>query len=320
MEPQGADVVRLSLLSQIVSEISLSIQFDISEVQRDRLIRSSNGLLQWMGLNAIERQLEKPGGLPAVLRLVAPFSYPEQVRALGWMTQRAAGNRKTAEIYNGLVGALHGALPTTISADELRRLVDSLRGHMRQLTWAEPWLFQDVVFPLLQKDRVNFDDACEIWVQELAALLEPEPKHQTRLFDRAREGQTTNIAAFLFAYSCPERQQASLELMKAILKPQRRIVQQPLASTSDWTRWNAALVVSMWVLTFTRWGQHYLRAHGMTNRELEELSIDAGKLAMVRPMNEWRSMSTGKPGELAAFLDQVEELLASNDESKSESQ
>jgi hypothetical protein len=320
MEPQGPDAVRLSLLSQIVSEISLSMQFAISEVQRDRLIRSSNGLLQWIGLNAIERQLEEPGGLAAVLRLVATFAYSEQVSALGWMVHRAARNPKTSEIYNGLVAALHGALPTSIPAEELRDLVDSMRGHMRELAWAGPWLFQDVVSPLLQSGRANCDDACEIWVQELGTLLEPGPKQQTWLFDRAREGQTTNIAAFLFAYSGPDRQQASLQSMKKILKPQRRIVQQPLASTSDWTRWNVALVVSMWVLIFTRWGQYYLRARNITNCELEELSIDAGKLAMVRPMNEWRSMSTGKPGELAAFLDQVEELLAPNDESKSESQ
>jgi hypothetical protein len=313
-EPQGPDVVRLSLLSQIVSEIALSVQFDISEVQRDRLVGSSNGLLQWMGLNAIEMQLEKPGGLATVLQLVAAFTYPERVRALGWMVHHAAESAKKADIYKGLIVALHEALPATIPAEELRCLVDSMRGHMRQLTWAEPWLFQDVVLPLLQNDCANTDDACNIWVQELAALLEPGPKHQPRLFDRAREGQTTNIAAFLFAYSSRERQQATLKSMQAILKRQQRSVQQPLASTSDWTRWDGALVVSMWILTFTRWGQYYLRGRSMTDRELDELSRGARELAMVRPMDEWRSEGAGKQGELAAFLDQVEELLASNDE------
>jgi hypothetical protein len=47
MEPQGPDALRLSLLSQIISEISLSTQFNIGAAQRDRLIRSSNGLLKW---------------------------------------------------------------------------------------------------------------------------------------------------------------------------------------------------------------------------------------------------------------------------------
>lgn len=255
-----------------------------------------------------------------MLQSVATFSYPEQVRALSWMVHRAARNPKRAEIYNGLVAALHEALPATIPADELRRLVDSMRGHMQQLAWAEPWLFKDVVFPLLRNERANTDDACEMWVQELAALLEPKLEHQPLQFDRAREGQTTNITAFLFAYSSSGRQQASLKSMQAILKRQRRIVQQPLASTSDWTRWDGALVVSMWILTFTRWGKYYLRARGITDRELEELSRGARELAMVRPMNEWRSKGTGKQGELPAFLDQVEELLASSDESKRESQ
>ena len=73
----------------------------------------------------------------------------------------------------------------------------------------------------------------------------------------------------------------------------------------------------MWILTFTRWSQYYLRGRAMTDRKLEQLSRDARELAMLRPMNEWRSMDAGNQGELAAFLDQVDELLTSNDESKS---
>jgi hypothetical protein len=70
----------------------------------------------------------------------------------------------------------------------------------------------------------------------------------------------------------------------------------------------------MWMLTFTRWCQYYLRERNMPNRELEEMSQDIRKLAMVRPMSEWRSEGGGKNGELAAFLDQVEGLLSSGDE------
>lgn len=319
-EPEVPDAMRLSLLSQIVSEISLSVQFDISEAQRDRLVRSNNGLLQWMGLNAIEMQLEKPGGLATVLQLVTAFTYPERVRALGWMIHHAEGDPKKSEIYKGLVAALHETLPATISAEELRRLVDSMRGHMRQLAWAEPWLFRDVVFPLLRNERAKTDDACGIWMQELVGMLKPQLKGEPCLFDRAREGQTTNITAFLFANSSPERKQASLKSLLTILKGQQKIVQQPLASTSDWSRWDGALVVSMWILTFTQWSQYYLREGDMPDRELDELSSTARKLAMVRPMVEWRSEGAGKQGELASFLDQVEELLASSDESKSKLQ
>jgi len=308
-EPQGQDAVRLSLLSQIVSEIGLSVQFNILEVQRDCLLLSSNGLLQWMGLNALEMQLEKSGGLDTVLQRLATFAYPERVRALGWMVNHAASDPSRAEVYNGLVVALHEALPATIPKAELKHLIDSMRGHMQQLSRTEPWLFQDVVFPLLQNERANTDDACGIWVHELVAWLEPKLKNPILLFDRMREGQTTNITAFLFAYSSPERQQTSLKCMQAILKRQRQIVQQPLASTSNWARWDNALKISMLILAFTRWAQYYMQERGVTDR-LEELSQQARDLAMVRPMNEWRLEGYGKQGELAGFLDQVEELLA----------
>ncbi len=312
-EPQGSDAMRLSLLSQIVGEISLSAQFEISEVQRSLLVRSNNGLLQWMGLNAIEIELEKPGGLAKVLNLVAGFTYPERVRTLGWMINHAAKNDKKAEIYKGLVHALHATLPESVLADELKCLIDSMRGHMHQLAWAEPWLFQDVVFPLLQNDRVNTDDVCEIWVQELNGMLEPLQKDLPILFNRAREGQMTNIAAFLFAYSCHEQQKVSLKSMQAILKKQRQIVQQPLASTSSWTRWDTSLTISLWILAFSRWAEFYLRQRGMNDGELERLSRDAKEVVIVRHMEEWSSGGAGQQGELAAFLDEVEQLLKSSE-------
>ncbi|WP_036543903.1 VPA1262 family protein [Nitrincola lacisaponensis] len=309
VEPDESEAVRLSLLSQIVSEISLSIEFDISKTQLDTLVYSGQGLLHWLGLNAVERQLDTQDGLISVLSLLESFPSRERVRALGWMVHHAAMDSNKEEIFKDLVAALHKILPEAITVEELRHLIDSMRGHMRQLAWAEPWLFRDVVLPLLQSDRASTEDACEIWMQELASMLGPLLNNRSRLFDRAREGQTTNIASFLFAYSSPERREASLMVMNDILKRQRRIVQQPLASTSNWARWDDALRVSLWILAFGRWSEFYLRERGATDQNLEQLSWDARGFAMVRPLEEWQSEGASKQGELIAFLEQVEGLL-----------
>ncbi|MEK6787351.1 MAG: VPA1262 family protein [Pseudomonadota bacterium] len=314
IESQNQDRVRLSLLSQIVSEIALSMQCSINEIQRDRLLLSGNGLLYWLGLNAIEMQLERPEGLSAVLQLASSLSHPQRVQVLGWLVHRAARNPERAEVYKGLVAGLRDALPAMLSASELKFLIDTMRGHMRQLSWVGPWLFQDIVFPLLQDGHAQTDDACEIWMQELIGMLEPQPNETSRLFDSEREGQTTNLTAFLMAHSSSERQQTSLLLLGRILRRQQRIVQQPLASTSDWTRWNGALTVSLWVLAFSKWVEYYLNQRGMVDSELERLSLEARKLAMVRPVAEWRVDGTGQLGQLAAFLDQAEALLVASDE------
>lgn len=313
MESDETEVVRLSLLSQIVSEISLSIQFDMSKNQRDNLVRCNHGLLQWMGLNAVERQLDTPGGLASVLSLLEVFSSQERVRALGWMVHHAAMDSNKEEIYKGLVAALHEVLPETIPIKDLRYLVDSMRGHMGQLAWVEPWLFQDVVLPLLQTGRASTEDACDIWMQELTSMLGPRSNNQSRLFDRVREGQTTNIASFLFASSNLEQQEVALKKLNNILKLQRRIVQKPLASTSGWAQWDDALSVSLWILAFGRWSEFYLREHGMTDQKLVQLSLSAHELAMIRPIEEWQSVGVGKQGELIAFLEHVEGILREND-------
>lgn len=184
---------------------------------------------------------------------------------------------------------------------------------MRDLGWTEPWLFQDVIFPLFSDHRASIDDACEIWIEELAGLLEQD-RNRPRLFDRTREGRTTNIAAFLLAYSSPERRRASLDLMKPILRRQQQIVQQPLASTSDWTRWDDALVVSMWLLIFSKWGQYYLHARELKDRGLDDLSRVASELANRRSRNEWLSKRSGSDqGVFVDVLEEVEKRLASSD-------
>ncbi|MBB3323675.1 hypothetical protein FHW74_003199 [Atlantibacter sp. RC6] len=310
IEHEESEVMRLSLLSQIVSEVSLSIQFNISKIQRDRLVHSNQGLLKWLGFNTIERLLDIPAGLMSVLSCLENLTHQERVLALGWMVNHAAKDSNKEIIYKNLVAALHEELPEKIPMEELRYLVDSLRGHMKQLAWAEPWLFRDVVLPLLQNSRASTEDACDIWMQELASMLGARLNHQSRLFERAREGQTTNIASFLFANSNPSQQEFSLMAMNEILKRQRRIIQQPLASTSNWTQWDDALRVSLWILAFAKWSEFYLRTRGTFDKNLERLSSDAHGLAMVRSKEEWQSEGVSIQSELIAFLEQGERLLS----------
>lgn len=315
-EIDKSEAVRLFLLSQIVSEISFSIQFGISKIQRDLLVRSKQGLLKWMGFNAIEQLLEAPDGLSSVLSFLEIFSPQEQIQALGWMIQHAAIDSNKAEIYKSLVAALHKSLPDKLSTEELKGLVISMQGHMNRLSWVGSWLFEDVIFPLLQNGRTTTEDVCDMWMQELTALLKQQSKNQSYVFDREREGQVTNIASYLFANVSPEWRDEILKTMNNILKRQQRIVQQPLACTSNWDRWNNALRVSLWILAFCKWSEFYLRERSVTDQALERLSKNADKLAMIRPVEEWQSEYTGKWSTLFSFMEEGDSLLKENNEQK----
>ncbi|HHR0803533.1 TPA: hypothetical protein ACS28E_003292, partial [Enterobacter roggenkampii] len=84
----------------------------------------------------------------------------------------------------------------------------------------------------------------------------------------------------------------------------------PLASTSNWSQWDDALRVSLWILAFAKWSEFYLSALGTFDQNLERLSGDAQRLAMVRMKEEWQSEDVGIQSELIEFLEQGERLLS----------
>jgi hypothetical protein len=304
-DSRRSDAVKLSLLSQILSDIALGVQFALSDVQRDRLIRSPNGLLKWMGLNCLESQLRNPNGVRDVVRYTASFSHRERILVLGWMTQRYASNQKGEIVFRGLVDSLHQVLPRTITTDEATLLVDSMRGHMRTLGWAEPWLYRDVISPLFVDGRISADDLCSIWVKELLASLEQALGDRADIFRRSVEGRVTEIAAFHFGHSGLQQQKATVTALRSVLTRVRRDVQQPLASTSNWSKWNISIVVAMWIFAFTKWAAHSLVRPSEIEKELEQLSTDSRSVALVRPITDWRSDRGVEPAALAKFIDEV---------------
>jgi hypothetical protein len=304
-ESRRADVVKLSLLSQILNDVALGVQFGLSDVQRDRLICSPNGLLKWMGLNFLELQLQEPNGVCDVVRYTASFSHRERILVLGWMTQHYASRQNGEAIFRDLIDSLHQVLPRTITSEEATLLVDSMRGHMRALAWAEPWPYQDVISPLFVDGRISADDLCSIWAKELRSSLEHALKDRSDIFKRSAEGRITEIAAFYFGHSGLQQQIATLKALQSVLAGVRRDVQQPLASTSNWSKWNISIFVAMWIFAFTKWAAHSLVKPSKIERELEQLSAESRSVALVRPITDWWSDRGVEPAALAKFIDEV---------------
>lgn len=308
LEGRQTEIVKLSLLSQIISEIALGVEFGLRDTQKDRLINSANGLLKWLGLNALESQLKMPEAVREVVRYVSSFSHYERVQTLGWMTNHFAGKPQGMTIFGGLVDSLHEIMPREISAADANLLVDSLRGHMRKLGWCEPWLFQDVIYPLMVDGRIAADDLCNIWIRELVMYLEETLKDQVGIFKRNAEGRVTEVAAYLFGQSGLQQQRTAIESFQRMLARVQRDIQQPLASTLNWSKWNTSLVIAMWILAFTKWASHFIAMPSGIEAELANLSNEARRLALIRPITEWKSYQGVDPAGLARFIEELEEI------------
>jgi hypothetical protein len=306
-EDHHRDAIKLSLLSQIVGEVSLTIALGISTAQRECLLRSTNGLFNWMGLASLKEECIDEKGASLVVVRLASFDQQPSIRLMCWLLSGLKWKQGSGGVVNIVRQALYNALPPILDKDEADFLVNSLRGHMRELAWSEPWLFSEVIVPLLDDDRVTPEALCSTWMKELFSYLDEKLLGKTVSFNRSREGRITEIAAFLLARSSPQTQGSVTEALLKTLKKAQKNVKQPLASTMNWNKWNCSLEVSMWIHAFCRYVENFTEETTKLPVEFVDLCKSSRDIAMVRTLDEWRYNGVER-GALAAFIEEVGDI------------
>ena len=243
--------------------------------------------------------------LKSINQQVSNFNSREQFQFYGWILNQIPKSDENEKFLGEIISELHDSLPQDINSTDLKSLVNTLKGHMHQLGWIEVWQFNDIINPLLNSSRAKYDDACNIWLKDLIDTLEKKGRNGSLLFSSNCEARSTNVCAYLFAYSSPKQQTQSLKLISKILNAQSRVIQQPLASTSNWSKWNDALKVSQWIYAFTKWCTYYLYEQDIgSHSELSTLAKKARDLTLFRPETEWHIEK-----ELLLFIEEIDELL-----------
>ncbi|MFV8192724.1 VPA1262 family protein [Acinetobacter soli] len=310
----SADIVKLSLLGQIVSEISLSVELDaLSEEQLNLLIGSNIALIRWFGWNALEQRILALSDLNVFNKKLSNFNYIEKIQFIAWMLNRNNEKPEYSVICKDIVIELISIFPEKIPYQDLETFIDVAKGHMRKLSWSGAWLFNDIIKILLDNKRVSFDEICKFWLKELIEILNLEEKNNPLIFSSEREGNLINISAYLWANSDSSLQLNLIKNIEFILKNQSRIIQQPLASTLNWSKWNDALTISMWISVFTKLCKYYLsQLNIQENDKLDILLENSLSLAMTRPLAEWNTES-----ELIKFSEWVNGLSSNKNNSNS---
>lgn len=301
------DAIKLSLLSQIMGEISLTIAFGIQHNQRESLLQSSNGLLKWMGLASLRESCKTEVGAKIASERLSSLDQETSIRTLCWLLNGLSWNKTNETSIAIIRQALYDKLSPKLSKEEAELIVNSLRGHMRELGWSEPWLFSGIIVPLLDEGRATPELLSNIWINELSYYLDKKLLGKTVTFKRENEGRTTEIAAFLLARSSIETQIKAIEDLLKILKTARANVQQPLASTMNWNIWNCSLEAAMWIYAFCRHVEHYREDSAILPSQFDDLCTPSREIALVRPLDEWRN-GRGARDTFAAFIEEVGEI------------
>ena len=291
-------------MSQIASEVAISGETKSDALQRERLIKSTNGFLQWMGWNLVEEELGEPGGFQVLHAALIDFDIGQKVRVLGWLIQRHT-RTKDAVIFQGLTAVLFQALPATLTSDQTNLVVDSLRGPLRHLSWAEPWLYRDVVEPLLTGHRVAADDLCRLWIAELTSYFDDAIQGRSHLFRRDAEGRVTETAAILFGRSSITQQREGLKVLQVALRSVKREYPEAAGQYLKLGQLELGSGCRDVDLRSSKWAQSKIAGPSDIDQSLSQLSDASRSLAFVRPESEWKSYLGAGLGELAAFVEEV---------------
>lgn len=306
------DKIRLSVLGQVLREISFSIELrQTSNLQMEAILNSNNDFLKWLAWCEIDNRVTSSNRFD----LIKTLPSDEQYTFIGWSINRHSKTNQDAKLFDELIRELHKSFPDSIDLALLRSMIDSMRGHMKQLSWAEPWISRKVLSPLIDNHRVSFENASQIWHEEMVSLLEPSNSlGGSHLFDPSREGEITNIAAWLWSQSTSTHQNKCLKKLEQILMKQKQVIQQPLASTSNWSKWDDALQVSLWIWLFIEWCRYYNSSIKQNNsKKLLQLHETAKELALVRPESDWLPQNTDIHSKLFLTKNWLTEQLATLD-------
>jgi hypothetical protein len=295
-----------SILAQAISEIALSVQFGLNDNKIKSLIRINNDFLKWFGYCALKSAIIQDNSF---LSIIDNIPAEEKIMLLGSMITSIARYDNQETLFEKLIEKYLSTFPVQFTTADITLCIDSLRGHMNNLGWCEPWLFNKIVVPLINSDRIDFDNLANIWINELENIFEGILSGQSAIFKIENEGRTTDIAAYLMSYSSFETQTSILKRWEKKLNDLSRNIKKPLANSSNWKQWNSSLSIAMWMYGVTKWIYYHLPLPllNLIEPTLSKVFNEADKLKAYRTEDEWKKFDLDSQG-LSVFLKNRSEL------------
>lgn len=304
-ELNSTNIKKYAILGHILSQINLFIEFEPDIKLANTLLGYKSGVLQWLGLYALKRVVTESNCDKTFFTAIEKFSFDIKVKYTGWFLVQLKSLEKDG-LFEEIVDGLFNQLPDKIDKPLLVKVIDSLRGHMKSLAWNCEWVFNEIINPLLNTKKININEVAEIYFTELTSMLPFPTGASSKLFTSKYEGVFTNLVAFITAFSDADQQENTIAKIEKLLPMLKGIVQQPLASTTNWKKWDSSLTTVKWLESFVLLVEYYQALNDIECSEnLIKLQKKLQDITQYKSPSEWNSHKN----DLMHFYQQVEQLL-----------
>lgn len=266
--------------------ISFEIARSCSPRQLEALLKSTNGLLCWIGYVAFESIVHNDPKELAPTGCTSLLAPDARLNLLGWMTARAV--RRNEPIKQVLIQKLLALMPAKPDKRALEHSVDSMRNVFGKVYDSPPWILREVLLPLVNTQRIEIDVVARLWFDELFKAW-TERDTSSIIFRIDTEGYFTDEVASLCAATSVSVRKTILKKVSKEIRTHTRVVQRPFSAQINWSSYDQAFQMLLWISSYlSAWLKKSSRPS-----EIEQV-LQAAEAALARRSEgEWaRSYST----------------------------
>lgn len=240
-----------ALVVETLKHICLSVSFDKHHDQIDALLQSNVNVITWVGLHALENAINRGNWRGEALSKIDHIE-PASVRRtiLCWLINEA--NYLNSDAKPQLIALLTQSLQAPLTDEELKDVLQPVRGHLGRLHHFTPWILESMLVPMLEQRAIDITQVAKQWLTELTTQWRAALKNDSLHFKLEADGAFTDELAAMSKYLSPaDREELFRELRKAF-NALARTIRQPLSAQVSWKSYCNAHEVNLWLYALAR--------------------------------------------------------------------
>ncbi|MFQ2415383.1 VPA1262 family protein [Aeromonas caviae] len=214
------------------------------------LLSTDCAIYQWIGLHEIKYELNRSNAGLSVLDELKCLHSQVQKNVILWLIKEA--NYVHSDSLGILVKQFVSRISDPLSDQELKEILDMVRGRLGRLYHLTPWILEVLLVPMLEKNVITPKQVAIHWLSELTAQWLSCLKGEHLLFQTIRDGVFIDELAILFRFLKEEEQQSLITDLRKVFNKLARIIRTPMSPQLNWRRYSGAHEVNLWIYSLTK--------------------------------------------------------------------
>lgn len=233
---------------------------DCSFEKRSLLFNCEHKLLKWIGVNKLAslffREEIDTNQLCSVIELTKSID-TKRVIYLWLIRSSMLRYNNESEFKQNLFdecflsNVIESLNAESISNDDIKELLDRLRGRTGELYNLYCWILEYFLEPMVSKNIINYTQVIDIWVSELEIKWDKYLKDEngSLIFSLATDGKFVEEIVYLFEKVEDEQK---LKIVKRLEKSSNtpiRNIRKPLSKTSNYKQFSTSYRIIVWIIS-----------------------------------------------------------------------